>query len=236
MHDKKIDGIFNELKTGRQGLTEKEAEERIKKYGYNELKEGKKISPLKIFINQFKSFIIYILLFALAFSIFVGEIVEAIVIAAIVVANAIIGFRQEYNAEKSIEALKKLASLKATVIRDGKEKEIDAKLLVPGDIIQLVEGDKIPADSRIFKLANLQTQEAELTGESTPVKKELKVLAEKAPLADRINMTFSGTIVTSGKGKAIVTGTGMNSEIGKIAELIQKPAPFILVLLSLAIS
>ncbi len=131
------------------------------------------------------------------------------------------GFYQEYRAEKSIEALKKLSSLKATVIREGKEKDIDAKLLVPGDIIKLETGDKIPADSRIFELINLQTQEAALTGESLPVKKGLNVLPEKTPLADRINMVFSGTIITSGKGKAIVTSTGMNGEIGKIAKLIE---------------
>ena len=225
MHDKSIDEVFKELKTEKEGLTEREAEIRLEKYGFNEIKQGKKISPIKIFLNQFKSFIIYILLFALAFSIFVGETVEAIVIAAIVVANAIIGFRQEYNAEKSIEALKKLTSLKATVVRDGKEKNIDAKLLVPGDIIRLNTGDKIPADCRIYELINLQTQEAPLTGESTPVEKRVEVLPEKTSLADRINMAFSGTVITNGKGSAVVASTGMKTEIGKIATLIEEVEP-----------
>jgi Ca2+-transporting ATPase len=225
MHDKNIEKIFKELNTGKEGLTEKEAEARLKKYGYNEITQGKKISPIKIFLNQFNNVVIYILIFALAVSIFLGETIDAIVIGAIVVANAILGFIQEYKAEKSIEALKKLASLKSTVIRDGKEKDIDAKLLVPGDIIKLETGDKVPADCRIFELVNLQTQEATLTGESTPVKKELSILAEKTPLADRLNMAFSGTIITNGKGKAIVTATGMKTEIGKIATLIEEVKP-----------
>jgi len=209
MHDKKIEEIYQELNTKKEGLTEKEVEARLIKYGYNEIKEAKKVSPIKILLNQFNNVVIYILIFALAISIFLGETIDAIVIGAIVVANALLGFIQEYKAEKSIEALKKLSSLKATVIRGGREKDIDAKLLVPGDIIRLETGDKIPADCRLFELINLQTLEAPLTGESTPVIKELKVLSEKTLLADRINMTFSGTIVTSGKGKAIVIGTGI---------------------------
>jgi len=225
MHDKKIEVVFKELNTRKEGLAEKEAEARLKKYGYNEIKEAKKISPIKIFLQQFNSAVVYILIAALIISLFIGERIDAIVIGVILILNALFGFYQEYRAEKSIEALKKLASLKATVIRQGKEKEIDAKLLVPGDIIKLTEGDKIPADSRVFELANLQTQEATLTGESTPVKKELKILPEKTVLADRINMIFSGTIITSGKGKAIVTGTGMSSEFGKIAKLIEETEP-----------
>ncbi len=225
MHDKSINEVFKALNAKKEGLTEKEAEERLKKYGYNEIKQGKKISPIKIFLDQFNNVVIYILLFALAVSIFLGETVDAIVIGAIVVANAILGFIQEYKAEKSIEALKKLASLTATVIRDGKEKDIDAKLLVPGDIVKLETGDKLPADCRIYELVNLQTQEATLTGESTPIKKELIVLAEKTPLADRLNMAFSGTIITNGKGRAIVISTGMQTEIGKIATLIEEVKP-----------
>jgi|TARA_Y100000310_G_scaffold341861_1_gene442547 Ca2+-transporting ATPase len=222
MYNKKIEEILKELKIGKKGLTEKEAEARLKKYGYNEIKEEKKISPLKIFLKQFHNVLIYILIVAVIISIFLGKRDDAIVIGIIVIVNAITGFRTEYKAEKSIEALKKLASLKATVIRDGKEKEIDAKLLVPGDIIKLETGDKIPADSRLIEIVELQTQEAALTGESLPVKKELKVLKEKTPLADRVNMIYSGTIITRGKGKAIVTSTGMQSQIGKIAKMIEE--------------
>ena len=221
-HSKKEEEVFKELGADKNGLTEKEAEKRLQDYGYNEIKEAKKISPIKIFLQQFNSVVIYILIIALIISLFVGEKIDAVVIGTILVLNAIFGFIQEYKAEKSIEALKKLASLKATVIRDGKEKEIDAKLLVPGDIIKLETGDKIPADARLFEVINLETQEAALTGESTPVIKEIKVLAEKTPLADRINMVFSGTVITNGRGKAVVTGTGMKSEIGKIAKLIEE--------------
>jgi len=221
-HSKKAEDIFRELDTGKTGLSDAEAEKRQQQYGLNEIKQFKKISPIKIFLEQFHSFVIYILIAALAISVFLGETVDAIVIGVILVLNAIFGFIQEYKAEKSIEALKKLASLKATVIRDGKEKEIDAKLLVPGDLIKLETGDKIPADSRLIEIVELQTQEAALTGESLPVKKELRILPEKTQLADRLNMIFSGTIVTSGKGQAIVTGTGMKSEIGKIAKLIEE--------------
>jgi len=211
MFDKSVDDVLKDLTTKKEGLTEKEADIRLKKYGLNELKEAKKISPLIIFIRQFQNIVIYILIFALIISLFLGEVVDAVVIGIIVIANAILGFVQEYKAEKSIEALKRLAGLKATVIRNGKEKEIDAKNLVPGDIVKLETGDKVPADCRIFELINLQTLEAPLTGESTPVSKQLKVLRENTLLADKINMVFSGTIVTAGKGKAIVTGTGMKS-------------------------
>ncbi len=225
MHHKSIEDVFKELKTDKNGLTEKEAEARLEKYGLNEIQQLKKISPLKIFLEQFHNIVIYILIFALVVSIFLNETIDAIVIGAIVIVNAIIGFIQEYRAEKAIEALKKLASLKATVIREEKEKEIDAKLLVLGDIVKLETGDKIPADCRLFEVTELQTQEATLTGESNPIRKELSVLAEKTPLADRLNMAFSGTIITSGKAHAVVTATGMQTEIGKIATLIEEIKP-----------
>jgi len=221
-HSKEIKEVFRELNSNNEGLSQAEAEKRLQEYGLNEIKEAKKISPIKIFLNQFNSVVVYILIAALVISLFIGERIDAIVIGIILILNAVFGFIQEYRAEKSIEALKKLASLKATVIRDGKEKNIDAKLLVPGDILKLETGDKLPADARLFEIINLETQEAALTGESTPVSKELKLLPEKTSLADRINMVFSGTIITNGRGKAIVTGTGMKTEIGKIATLIQE--------------
>ncbi len=237
-HDKKKRDIFKELKTTEEGLSSEEAKKRLEKYGYNEIKEEKKISPWKIFIEQFRSFMIYILIAAVIISSLVGyqeylheggniweHFIDSIVILIILVINAILGFVQEYRAEKSIEALKKMSSLKAEVIRDGKEMQIDAKELVPGDIIKLSEGEKIPADSYLLEIANLQTQEASLTGESVPVKKEIRVHAENTPVADRTNMVFSGTVITSGKGKAVVCGTGMNTEIGKIAKMIQEAEP-----------
>ena len=221
-HTKTIKDIFKELKTDEHGLSEQEAESRLKEYGLNEIKEHKKISPIKIFISQFTSFIVLILIAALIISFILGEKIDAFVIAAILILNAIVGFRQEYKAEKAIEALKKLASLKATVIREDQQKEIDSTNLVPGDIIILETGDKIPADSRLIEVVNLETQESSLTGESTPIIKEIKILPEKTPLADKKNMVFSGTIITKGRAKAIIVRTGMNSQIGKIATLIQE--------------
>jgi P-type Ca2+ transporter type 2C len=221
MYDKTIAEALKELSVNKNGLSSAEADKRLEKYGYNEIQQKKKISALKIFLDQFHSIVIYILIFALIVSIFLNEVVDAIVIGIIVILNAILGFIQEYRAEKSIEALKKLSSLKATVLRDNIKHDIDAKLLIPGDVILLEAGDKVPADSRLIQIINFQTQEAPLTGESTPVKKELKVLSEKTSLADRINMAFSGTVVTSGKATALVTSTGMQTQIGKIATMIE---------------
>ena len=227
MHDKTIQQALRELDTSDKGLSGSEASERIKKYGLNEIKEGKKISPWDIFINQFKSIVIWILIFATIISAFLKEYIDAIVVLVIIILIAVLGFVQEYRAEKAIEALKRLASLKATVLRDSQKKEIDSKELVPGDVILLETGDKVPADARLIEVFNLQTQEAALTGESQPVKKHIDILEEKIAIGDRKNMVFSGTIVVSGRAKAVITGTGMQTEIGKIAKMIEdvKPEP-----------
>ena len=225
MHNKPIEQVLRELNTSSNGLTQQEAEERLKQYGFNELKEGKKISPLEIFISQFKSVVVWILIAATVISAFLGEYVDAIVIFSIIILIALLGFFEEYRAEKAIEALKKLASLMATVLRDGQKKEIDAKELVPGDVIVLQTGDKVPADARLIEVFNLQTQEAALTGESQAVKKNISQLEEKTSIADRHNIVFSSTIVVSGRAKAVVIATGMQSEIGKIAKMIEEVKP-----------
>ena len=226
MHNKGIKQVLEELKTTEQGLTNKEAGYRQNIYGLNEIKEEHKVHPVKIFLDQFRNPVIYILIVAALISFFIlKENINGIVITAIIILNAIFGFFQEYKAERAIEALKKLASLKATVIRNNKEKEIDASLLVQGDIIFIQTGDKIPADSRLIESVNLETQEASLTGESTPVKKDIKVLPEKTAVADQSNMIFSSTIVTKGHAKAVVVKTGMTTQIGKIAKLIQEEKP-----------
>jgi len=218
---------LRELGTSDKGLLESEASERIKKYGPNEIKEGKKISPWQIFFNQFKSTVIWILIIAIVISAFLKEYIDAIVVLVIIILIAVLGFVQEYRAERAIEALKKLASLKATVLRDNQKKEIDSRELVPGDIIILETGDKVPADARLIEVFNLQAQEAALTGESQPVKKHIDILEEKIAIGDRKNMVFSGTIIVSGRAKAAITGTGMQTEIGKIAKMIEdvKPEP-----------
>ena len=200
----------------------KDSENRLKQYGLNELKEGNKISPFKIFIGQFSSPLVWILIAALAISIFLHESIDAVVIGIIIVLNAVLGFVQEYNAEKAIEALKKLSSLKAKVIRNGKEELIDSKYVVPGDIILLETGDKVPADSRMLESISMSTQEGSLTGESNPVTKIITPLPEKTVLAERKNMVYSSTIISQGRGKAVVIGTGMNTEVGKIAKLIEE--------------
>jgi len=224
-HSKKLEEIYGELNCSEKGLSSSEARERLEKYGRNEIQEGKKISPLKIFFSQFNSFIVYILIAATVIALFLGETVDAVVIFIILILNAVLGFMQEYRAEKAIDALKKLAAPKAKVLRDGKHIQINADELVPGDIIFIETGDKIPADARLIELSNLETQEASLTGESVPVAKEICILQEKAILADRRNMVFTGTIVTKGHAKAVVVSTGMRTEIGKIAKMIQAAEP-----------
>ncbi|MBU4387963.1 MAG: HAD-IC family P-type ATPase, partial [Proteobacteria bacterium] len=234
-YSKQVNKVLQELNTSAEkGLSQSEARLRLDKYGLNTIEEKEKISSVKIFLSQFKNLIIWILIIAAVISavlpilergvenIVLEDMADALVILVIVILNGVLGFIQEFKAEKSIEALKKLAGLKATVIRDNKEDKIDATELVPGDIIILRTGDKIAADARLVELSNLETQEAALTGESTPVEKNLEVkIKDKVQIAEQTNTVFSGTIITKGKGKAIVTATGMNTEIGKIAEMIQ---------------
>lgn len=216
----KLNDIYKELKTNEKGISESEAKTRLDEYGKNKIESGKKISPFLIFLSQFNNPVVWVLIGAAIISGILGEIVDLYVILIILMANAVIGFKQEYNAEKAIEALKKMASLKTVVLRDGSQREIDAEDLVPGDVVLLSAGEKIPADCRLFFINNLQVQEAALTGESLPVSKKVIDYSTKLELGDQRNMVFSGTIITEGKGKAIVVGTGMKTEIGKIAKLI----------------
>ncbi len=217
--------VLAELKTSVKGLSSQEAAERLKVYGPNHIHEEEHPHVFWIFLSQFKSPIVWILLAAMLISLFVKEYVDFYVIGAIVILNSILGFMQEYRAERAIEALKKMISLKATVFRDGQERDIDASEVVPGDILLLDTGDKIPADARLLESINLQTQEAALTGESVPVKKEIATFKKELAVADRHNMIFSSTIITNGHARAVVTSTGMQSEIGKIARLIQESEP-----------
>ncbi len=218
-HSEPIGEVFRELDSSERGLSEEEAKKRLEKYGFNELKEAKKKSRLKIFLRQFRSFLIWILIAAVVISAVIGDYVESIVVLVILFVNAVIGFLQEYRAEKAMEALKRLASLKASVLR-GTRKEINARELVPGDIIFLEAGNRVPADARLVEGASLETQESALTGESTPVSKKAGIIA-KAALADQANMVFSSTSVTRGRAKAVVVRTGMSTEIGGIARLIE---------------
>ncbi|MBI4149987.1 calcium-transporting P-type ATPase, PMR1-type [Candidatus Woesearchaeota archaeon] len=225
-HSKPVEDVLLEFSVSpEKGLTKEEAARRLQQQGYNEIEEKEKISAFKIFLSQFVNPVVWILLGAIIISVIIHENIDAMVIAIILIMNAILGFAQEYRAEKAIEALKKMASLKAKVIRDGTEQEIDARELVPGDVIFLDAGDKIPADARLIRVVALHTQEAALTGESLPVRKIIGVCPVKIGIADCSNMVFAGTIVTNGKALAVVVATGMKTEIGKIAHLIQTAKP-----------
>lgn len=205
------------------GLSYAEAKNRLAQFGHNELVQKKGISAASILFDQFKNFIIWILIGAALVSGFLQEWVDALAIIAIVTLNAILGFIQEYRAEKSLAALKKLSTPSSKVIREGRHELILSSLLVPGDLIEIEAGDSVPADSRlVWTTSNFAVQEASLTGESTPVIKTIFALDEKdIPLADRANMVYMGTTVASGKARAIVASTGMNTELGMIAGMVQ---------------
>ncbi len=224
MHSKQLDIIFKELDSKKEGLSSKESEERLASYGPNKLKEGKKTTVLELLLNQFKDFLIILLIAAALISIGVGvlessvqEILEAGLILLIVIFIVIVGFYQEYNAEKELEALKKLMTPEALVLRDGVKKNIAASNLVPGDIVLVDSGDRIPADLRIIEAFELRVDESSLTGESNPVEKKQDVLADDTVLAERKNMLYMSTTAVYGKATAIVVATGMDTEIGKIA-------------------
>ena len=220
-HSLSIEEVLRKLRTSEEGLSEEEAQRRLEEFGPNELRKEKGKSPWSIFFDQFKDFLIILLLGATFVSLLIGEVLDAAAIMAIVIISAFLGFLQEYRAERALEALKKMAALEALVIRDGRERRILAKELVPGDIILIHAGDKVPADARLIEEFNLKVDEAPLTGESVPVNKEVMVLPLETALADRKNMLYAGTIVTYGRGKAVVVATGMETEFGKIAQMIQ---------------
>ncbi|MEM3374450.1 MAG: cation-translocating P-type ATPase [Candidatus Woesearchaeota archaeon] len=218
----KKEDILKFLKTNENGLSEDEAKERLKKNGFNELEELNKTSILKMFLDQFANWLVMLLVIAGFISLFVGELKESIAIFVIIMLNTILGFIQEYNTDKSIKALEKMTAPTAKVIRDGKEKIIPAKEVVIGDIVLLESGDVVPADIRLIESYEMRVDQSILTGESVPASKKVCLL-KKGTAIDKIdNMVFSGTIVISGKAKGIVVSTGMNTELGKIAETIQK--------------
>jgi Ca2+-transporting ATPase len=221
-HNLEISEVLTSLDSKREGLSQGEAQRRLAQFGPNELAEKKKISPWVILLEQFKNFLIIILLVAVALSAVMGEVADAIVIFAIVLFAAGLSFIQEYRAERAMEALKRMAAPSASVLRDRMEIEISATELVPGDIILLRTGDKIPADARLIDAVNLKTDEASLTGESIPLEKTGKAVMGEASIGDRKNMVFTGTAAVYGRGLAVVTATGMATEFGKIATMLQE--------------
>lgn len=204
-----------------RGLAEEEAQERFEQFGPNELRKEGGRSLWSIIIDQFNDFLIILLIVASVISLLLGEVVDAAAIFAIVILSGALGFLQEYRAERALEALKKMAAPKALVLRDGREEYIPARELVPGDMIHVHQGDKVPADARLIKQFNLQVDEAPLTGESVPVAKEVAFFPSETAMADRRNILYAGTAITYGRGKAAVVATGMETEFGRIATMIQ---------------
>ena len=226
-YTRSTDEVLHALNSSRTGLTETEAKKRLTGYGPNELQGKKKTPPVIVFLKQFLSPLIYVLVVAAVISMVVGHFIDAWVIIGVLLANAVVGFTQEIRAEKAMEALNRLAAPKAKVRRNGVIKQLPAREIVPGDIIFLETGDKVPTDARLIETSNLKINESPLTGESMPVEKHARGIAEDVPLADRKNIAYMGTIITYGRATAVATVTGMSTEIGKIANAIQdvKPEP-----------
>ncbi len=240
MEDKKwynlsVEDVLESLGSKKDGLAADEAERLLARYGFNELKEEKKISVWALLARQFQNVLIIILLVAVVLSVVIGvinfkpgaglpeEITDAIVIFAIVIAVVILGFIQEFRSEKAVAALKKMAALTATVVRHGADMEIPAREIVPGDIVMLSTGDRIPADLRLIEAVNLRTEEASLTGESTPVDKIIQAIpGTDIAIGDRRNLAYSGTTVANGRGRGVAIATGMKTEFGQIATMLQE--------------
>ncbi|MEW5948451.1 MAG: HAD-IC family P-type ATPase [Thermodesulfobacteriota bacterium] len=215
--------IFQRVGTSDNGLTEVEAKQRLEKYGLNKLAEEEEISKLKVLLHQFTSPLIYIFLIAGVVTILLGEYIDSGVIFAVVILNAIIGFIQEFKAEQSVRALRRMVVPKAKVVRDGREKEINSEYLVPGDIVLLASGAKVPADLRLFKTMELRIEEAMLTGESIPVEKITSTIKEdNLTPGDQRNMAFMGTVVASGRARGIVVETGQGTNLGQIAKEVRE--------------
>ncbi len=222
-HLKTAGGVFEILRSAPEGLDNQEADKRLEEYGPNLLTEKKKRSPFALFLDQFKDFMILVLIAAAVVSGLIGEVSDAIAIVVIVSLNAAIGFVQEYRAEKAMAALKKMAAPEATVLRNGMPEKIDAGRLVPGDVVIVEQGEVVPADMRVVESARLKTDEAALTGEAAAVEKQHTAFhGETLPIGDRRNMLYKGTFISYGRGKGVVVATGMQTEIGKIASMLQE--------------
>jgi Ca2+-transporting ATPase len=221
-HDKPIDKLATQLATDMvRGLSSQEAAGRLTQNGPNELRKGEALSPLTILVGQFQGLVIWVLIGAALVSTALGELIDGIAIIAIVLLNAIIGFFQEYRAERAAAALARLTAPRAKVVRDGRAAVIPATEVVRGDLLLLEAGDLVAADARLIEAAALRANEAPLTGESQPVEKQTGICAPETPLADRTNMIFLSTSIVGGSGRALVVATGMDTEVGHIAELLQ---------------
>lgn len=221
-HSLSADEALQRIGSVRSGITEAEAKKRLIRYGYNELKGKKKPSPILVFLKQFLSPLIYVLIVAVLISLISRHYIDALVILGVLLLNAIVGCMQELRAEKAMEALLQMAAPKAKVRRDNTVKQISARTVVPGDILLLETGDRVAADTRLIEVSNLKMNEATLTGESMPVDKHTTVLGQSLPVADRKNLVYAGTTVSYGRATAVAVSTGMATELGKIASTIQE--------------
>jgi len=221
-HNLDLSAVFNLTNSSQKGLDSLEAKKRLDKVGFNVLAKADKFSVFDLFISQFKSALVYVLIIAGIISVVFGEFVDASVIFAAVLINVIVGFIQEFKANKSLEKLNKIVKKEVLVFRDGIEKKVEANLLVPGDLIVLESGNRVAADARLIEVNNFEVNEATLTGESWPVKKHLDDLEIGAVLAERANMVFMGTLVVEGRARAVVVNTGFNTEMGKITVMLKE--------------
>src|SRR5437016_5511779 len=228
-HALRAEAVLQRLDSAPLGLTSREASERLSRFGPNELVQTARVSPLRILLSQFVDVLVIVLIIAAIISAALGvlqgqneDLYDAVLIIVIVIMNAILGFVQEYRAERSLEALKSLAAPKAHVLREGGIVAVPSRELVPGDVAVLSAGDRVPADARLFEVASLRVNEASLTGESLPVSKAVEPLPRDSFLGDRKNMVFMGTTVDGGRGKAVIVETGMATQLGKIAGLVQQ--------------
>ena len=217
--------VLERLKTSSAGLSQYEAQGRINDFGLNEITDKESNPAWKIFLNQFKSPLIIIVILAAIASFFIDHIADGIFIIFVVLINTTVGFFQENKAEKALEKLKKAVKLSSRVFRDGKKKQINSKFLVPGDIVEIREGDKVPADGRIIESQELEVEEAMLTGESFPVKKTSLAMKEEKKVSDQDNMVFMGTVIQRGKARFVITSTGSQTQIGKISKLVSRQKP-----------
>lgn len=236
-HSRDKDEVFEEVDSSESGLSSEEANRRLEDGGKNEIESGESVSPIRILINQFNDFLIYLLVLAALISLGIGflpghspEYTDAALIFLILIANGLFGFIQDYKAEESIKALKDLSTPSATVMRDGEKQQVDSRNIVPGDVIFIEQGDAVPADARVIESQSLETDEAALTGESSNVSKKDTVLEEDTALAEQKNMIFKNTTAVKGRGKAVVVETGMDTQVGDIASQIEeaddKKTPF----------
>ena len=213
--------LFRELGCQESGLTQADAESRLAKYGANELHAGKQKNVLQIFLGQFADFLVLILIFAAVISACMGDVESMVVILAVITMNAILGTIQTVKAAASLDSLKQMSAPTAKVLRDGQIVQIPGREVVPGDVVILEAGDSVCADGRLLECASLKCAESALTGESLPVEKDTDEITGETALGDRKNMVFSGSFVTYGRGRFLVTATGMDTEMGKIALLLK---------------